>query len=571
MNPPSTRIRKRRALQRPLPDTHQTPLLRRRSSRIQSKLSTVSISQILGSYYESQSSLKQRPTDPQTSQPVSATSYTRVADLGLVEVSALVPSRLPCQEYPCPPQTHNDQTRKRRSVETGAERPPQRARLTKKNLKAFEKVGQDRKKSTGQSSSTTTTTDKDFGTKLQKNGVVYTSFDARAPDDIAKTRELLDRSRDSEPPDRSDYQEYLVLTEDYENELGVEISAYPLLAKRTAKRGISGYFQRPNHTWSAVDNHITTGLSDTQPDLVESYRKTDYPPTVVEALSGDLAPSSYNDAMPAYAVEFKSTNGDMKEAKLQCAYDGALMTEGAHGVHTYIGRPDDDFYGRTQALTVAFNGETLNFYAHHAVKVPVSSTATYKASGSGVDGSAEAANVTATTVEYHQYLVDCDNPRVSFEHFQTAYRHTRNAQDIGYTLATERKDALWAYTNRDNAKNPPHVPTSAQQLPSESSASVSLYTSDGVPIPAQQQTDTAVPVSSGSLDGYNYDAYGNPITPPQSSKDISAPLEQQLSIPTVIEHKKTRGRTRHAATTEGPQEVRQKPKTRKTRTKNQTS
>lgn len=490
-------------------------------------------------------------------------------------------------------------------------------------MKAFEKMGGRQrksagKKSTGQSSSTTTTTDKDFGTKLQQNKIVYTSFDAQAPDDVAKARKLLDRLRESEPPDRLDYKEYLVLTEDYENELGVEISAYPLLAKRTKERGISGYFQRPNHAWSAVDNHLTTGLSDTQPDIVESYRKTDYPPTAVEALSGDLAPSSYNEAMPAYAVEFKSTNGDMKEAKLQCAYDGALMTAGAHAVHTHIGKPDDYFYGRTQALTVAFNGETLNFYAHHAVQIPASShPATYEASGRGVDRSAGAANETSATIEYHQYLLNCDNPRVSFEAFQTAYRHTRNAQDIGYKWATERKDALWAYTNGDNTQTSPDVSTSAQQPSKDPLVSISSGTPDdcncdahdhGVPIPAQQSTDSLAPVSSGPPDGYNCNAYDdedptdqllreswtvngyaspdaqtyNPITPPQSSKDVSVPLEsQQLSVPAVTEpvenvdlnarsHRKTRARTRHAVALEEPREV-DKTKPRKTRTKHYVS
>jgi hypothetical protein len=67
--------------------------------------------------------------------------------------------------------------------------------------------------------------------------------------------------------------------------------------------------------------------------------------------------------MPAYAVEFKSSNGDMKEAKLQCAYDGALMMEGARTVHKHIGKSDDNSYGKTQAITVAFNGRLLNFMA----------------------------------------------------------------------------------------------------------------------------------------------------------------------------------------------------------------
>ena len=64
-------------------------------------------------------------------------------------------------------------------------------------------------------------------------------------------------------------------------------------------------------------------------------------------LSADLAPSSYNEAMPAYAIEFKSFYGDMKEAKLQCAFDGSIMTEGARGAHTYMDKFNADFYSKT--------------------------------------------------------------------------------------------------------------------------------------------------------------------------------------------------------------------------------
>jgi hypothetical protein len=60
------------------------------------------------------------------------------------------------------------------------------------------------------------------------------------------------------------------------------------------------------------------------------------PPEAVEALSVDLAPSLYNKTMPAYAIEFKSSNSDMKEAKLQCAFDGSIMTEGARGAPTSV-------------------------------------------------------------------------------------------------------------------------------------------------------------------------------------------------------------------------------------------
>lgn len=81
----------------------------------------------------------------------------------------------------------------------------------------------------------------------------------------------------------------------------------------------------------------------------------------------------------------------------------------------------------------------MKFYGHHAIQIPASSQ---PASG-GVD--------------YHQYLLSGDASRDSFENFQTAYKHSRNAQDIGYKWATERKDGLWAYTNGGNIS--PNVPT----------------------------------------------------------------------------------------------------------------
>ncbi|KAF7861552.1 hypothetical protein EAF04_008114 [Stromatinia cepivora] len=96
----STRICKPRAPLQLQLDSHQNiSATRRRSSRLQSN------QHILGSYYESQSPVEQRPADPQTSQSVGATSNTCVPTLGPVEAPAPVPSRAQFQEYLCPPQT----------------------------------------------------------------------------------------------------------------------------------------------------------------------------------------------------------------------------------------------------------------------------------------------------------------------------------------------------------------------------------------------------------------------------------------------------------------------------------
>jgi hypothetical protein len=273
-------------------------------------------------------------------------------------------------------------------------------------------------------------------------------------------------------------------------------------------------------------------------------------------------------------------------------------------------KSDDDFYGKTQALTVAFNGRLIEYYGHHILQTPGPS----QLAADEAAPNEAAAGRAGDTVKYHPYLLDCDTPRASLQNFQSAYKHIRNAQDIGYKWATERKDALWAYTNGDNTQTSPDVATSAQQPSNDSLVSISSGTpndynddyDDEVPIPAQQPTNSLIPVSSGPLDGYNYDAYDDevdptdqllreswtdngyalpdsqtysPITPPQSSKDVSVPLEsQQLSVPTVTEpggnvdlnargHRKTRARTRHAVAVEGPREVVHKPKPRKARTK----
>ena len=281
------------------------------------------------------------------------------------------------------------------------------------------------------SSFSITTTNKDFGPKLFSNNIIHTANDAQPSDDFSGIKTLLNQQRNSPPPDRLKYRQYSEVTEDKDNELSVEFSAYTLLMKRTAEREISGYLHRLNHSWSEVDNHLIKGLSDARPDLVESYRTRGYPPNAVEALAGELVPTTYDEAMPAYAVEFKSAGGDFQEAKLQCAYDGALITEGSRMTHRYMGKNDKEMFGKTQALTMAYNGHSLKLYGHHVVQ-PSSSIPTAEDDGT-------------SSLQYHQYLLASDNPRDSFEEFQNAYKHVRNAQDLGYQWATERKDALWEH------------------------------------------------------------------------------------------------------------------------------
>jgi hypothetical protein len=76
-------------------------------------------------------------------------------------------------------------------------------------------------------------------------------------DDEDDVRELLNQTRESEPPDRLDYNEYLVATQGYKNKATIQHSAYPLLSKRMSLEArISGYVQNANYTWSEVDYSV---------------------------------------------------------------------------------------------------------------------------------------------------------------------------------------------------------------------------------------------------------------------------------------------------------------------------
>jgi hypothetical protein len=114
--------------------------------------------------------------------------------------------------------------------------------------------------------------------------------------------------------------------------------------------------------------------------------------------------------MPAFAVECKGYNSSMAKAQLQCAYNGALITEGVCTIHVYIGKSDNGFYSKTQALIVVYNSDTMQFYGHYTIRIPISLQPT----SGGVDSSVDA---NSDALVYHQYILSSNNPRDLFENF----------------------------------------------------------------------------------------------------------------------------------------------------------
>ncbi|RDL37426.1 uncharacterized protein BP5553_04859 [Venustampulla echinocandica] len=453
MNPPSTRSRTGRAPRRPLADPHHAPsLLRRRSSRIQSRQRSLAIPPVQESSYVSQSSSEQRPTGPQILQPFVATSYTRVPTSGPVEVSPPVSSRAQLQEYIRPPQTHNCQRRSRRLdryVEIGAETPPKRARLTEKNLKVFEKMGRQQRTDTNPSrsetkskskSSTTTgstnktvpTTDSSFPRLAFENGIL--DPDHSVPhENLSSHQDRLDSPRNSISPSESVYREFAHRIRRAPNEQTMVFETSTLL-----KRHERGYGRVYNQAFNDFPKNVgfNNGLSATQPDMVEGLEMTEFDPFPVrQELGGAAVPTSERDplTLPHLAGEWKGPGKNMILAETQAAYDGACMVHGRNAALSFLKTPDPAGFAHVHTFTT--DGTTLNTFAHYS-------------------------SDTQGQVKYHQHPTSSSFLLSSYDDFKKSRQRLRNLQDNAKETSEKLRDDLnekWSTNNQSPLS--PNVPT----------------------------------------------------------------------------------------------------------------
>jgi hypothetical protein len=270
---------------------------------------------------------------------------------------------------------------------------------------------------------------RDFGTPLEDNNIIVNDIEELPPTDINEIRELLQRPPKSELPNARTFQRYKAKTLGIRNEMTMQ-RAYSMLTEEVAERQILGYTEGLNYIWSNVESPLSEGFSYTTPDVIESYLKSQYPKEARTALAGFLSPTTHDIAMPAYAVEFNGSDGSQVFAQLQCAYDGALMTEAAYAVHRHVGQPDQSFFGKTQALTVAFTGLTIDMYAHYAIQLPTPQG--------------------GLMIQYRRFCLYSGIPRTSLQCLQDACHYVRNAQAIAFDWAMDRRHALWVFYSADN-------------------------------------------------------------------------------------------------------------------------
>ncbi|KAJ4307541.1 hypothetical protein N0V84_012659 [Fusarium piperis] len=299
------------------------------------------------------------------------------------------------------------------------------ARLTRKNLALFNKMG--KKKSSdpsGDSGSTktktTSTTTSGFADKARNNGILD-PVSSKPPTGLEHVRERHARSRATASPPESEYRRYTKKISKARTEATMVFKVGTHMLKEYEDDGYDQAFNQP-FTGFPEDAGFNNGLSAPQPDFVEGLEKEEYRPfPVVDHVPGAAIckDDPHSLVLPHLAGEWKGRGKNMEEARMQAAYDGAALVYARNQALSYMGESDPS--GRAEITTFTTDGTNLNLFAHHA------------------------APTEEGTLEYHQYPIKSINLVDSYQGYKEGRRHLRNAQDYAREQSYALKDQLKEY------------------------------------------------------------------------------------------------------------------------------
>ncbi|KAK4160357.1 hypothetical protein QBC43DRAFT_114421 [Cladorrhinum sp. PSN259] len=321
-------------------------------------------------------------------------------------------------------------TTRKRQIDHHHEPLPKRAQLTRMNLATFNKMG--RKKSSDPSdesgsTKTTSTTSSGFAIKARNNGILEPAY-SKPPANLEDIPIRQAKSRATTSPPESAYNDYVDRVEGAGNEATVVVQTSELLKKYP-----KGYRQAYNRAFTNLPGDVgfNNGLYAPQPDFVEGLEAEEYRPFPLD----DYVPGAalYKDdprsiTLPQIAGEWKGPAGDMREARMQSAYDGAAMVHARTQAVAYMGKSDPP--GHASITTFTTDGTNLYQYAHYAAPSDKDSNA----------------------LEYHQFPISSMNLTGSYRGHKDGRRSLRNAQDYAKTQSEELRDQLREYweQQRDN-------------------------------------------------------------------------------------------------------------------------
>ncbi|KAH8687385.1 hypothetical protein BGZ60DRAFT_6708 [Tricladium varicosporioides] len=366
-------------------------------------------------------------------------------------ISQKTAKNLPNSVYsPSIPESVEKSPKKRKSpVETEPPNIPlKQARLTKKNLKALEKmssrsIGRGKlsrssrsKKSktletnnsseTSRSSAkTVSTTGSDFVQLAHENGILKAAY-STAPNNIDALRYRLNIPRETASPTESEYEEIVYNIESHGNEQGRLLETHEML-KRPRKPYLRSFDQGLNNF--PKDLGFNDGLSAPQPDFLEGLNANSLKPFPVRQQLGNAAiPIANNDmVLPHLAGEWKGPSGSLNLARAQAAYDGACMVYGRNTAISYLG--DSDPANHAFVYTFTIDGTVVDTYAHHSSKLH-------------------------GKVEYHQTLITSTTIQ-SYDDYKRGRRQLRNLQEHSRVLSKDLVDRLQEHWNKQQQTDEP--------------------------------------------------------------------------------------------------------------------
>ncbi|KAJ2894224.1 hypothetical protein MKZ38_007824 [Zalerion maritima] len=310
------------------------------------------------------------------------------------------------------------------------------ARLTRKNLATLDKMGKKKTSDpTDDSGSTrtktTSTISSGFNVQARKNGILD-PYSSKPPKNLENIRERHVESRATASPPQLAYDDYVDKVDRIDrsgNEATMVVDTSRRLLKDYDDRGYNHNYNRA-FTNLPKDVGFNNGLSAPQPDFIEGLEMEKYLPFPVD----DRIPGAalykddrYSITLPQIAGEWKGPAGDIREAKMQSAYNGAAMVHARTQALAYMGKEDPPGYAEITTFTT--NGINLNLYAHYATP------------------SAENKN----TLEYHQYSILTTNIKDTYQGHKDGRKGLRNAQDHARNQSYALKDDLrehWKQTQQ---------------------------------------------------------------------------------------------------------------------------
>ncbi|KAI1125899.1 hypothetical protein F5Y10DRAFT_267673 [Nemania abortiva] len=362
----------------------------------------------------------------------------------------------------CPP---TDEGKKRLSaaVSDGTTYGPQlkRARLTRKNLTLFTSgtgatsVSESPTSDKVDMEETTSTTLSGFVSKAIQNGIV---FDQKEPP--VNLDEILSRClrrRRSIPAADSDFEVYRDKVKYSTNESTIVADTSWMLLKQYPKNGSGNeerdadkandaeeeeaeeeeennanrsnglpYLRAFNQKLMGLpkDAGLDNGLGLLQPGFIEGLNSWEFHPVPIHSIRGAvLCPGwKFSIALPHIAGEWKRRMGNIEEAEVRSAYDGAALVFARTEALKYLGELDPPRHARV--ITFTSNGTNLHLFAHYA-----SVTRDKK-------------------LEYHQHLIASQDLTTSYDGFEAGRRMLRNAQDYAKRQSEILKNRLRNHTKK---------------------------------------------------------------------------------------------------------------------------